>query len=257
MQRRIFLGVMINILLNLWGCNPASASEPAGIAVVAGDFLYAQSILRTGHSVAVQAVRYQARADSYHNIPAWRIDIRSTEVDTVLYMRMDGGAPLYLKRTNHGLKRTVEIQYSLFPGEAHIYRRHTPDEDYQRKIRVDELVDVSMLPQLLLAAVAQGSVRDLRFKSIDYKSGNVYDMIAEHAGFKRQLFNGQWIRCAIFDIKVDSWLSAFSHRIRIIIPLAYGLANFVSYNGPAYSGSGVQVSLHLTGIGTRLAVNKK
>lgn len=122
---------------------------------------------------------------------------------------------------------------------------------------VGGLTDLGMLPQLLLGTVGHGALKDVHFKSTDYETGRVYDMVAAHAGFKRLRFHSQLVRCAIYDIGIDSWLSVFSRCIRIVIPLRPGLANFFPYDGPSLTGSGGQVFLLLTDRDTRLAANKR
>lgn len=251
MHRRIILAIIVNILLNTSGCCQVSAGEYAKVAVVAGDFLYEQ----TG-STSDMGVQYQVRAESYQGIPAWKVYLNSPDTVMELYIRRDDSKPLYLRQTSHALHQTVEIQYGTVPGEGILYRRSSLKGDYRRTIKAGGLIDLGMLPQLLLGESSQGLARDVHFRAIDYQSGDVYNMVAVHAGFARLPVRGQEVLCAIYDIKIDAWLSILCRRVRIAIPVEYHFANFVSYEGPTYSGGGEQVSLRLSE-GTQLAVNKR
>jgi len=222
----------------------------ASASVVSGDFVYEQE---SDGSL----IQYQVHAVDYQGTPAWRIAWDCEELKATHYLRRSDGRPLYIKRINHSLKRTVEISYSQDESKPTIYRNRSENEFIERKIWDKGLRDLGTLPQLLLASVQPESSQDITFSAINYDDGKVYQLIAKQAGFKNVSSEGQRVRCAIYDVKLDSWLSTFVAKTRLLIPLQKHSSNFVAYSGPGLDGVADSWSLRLIGRDRSLALLEK
>lgn len=228
---------------------PAFSSH-ASAFVVSGDFVYEQE----GDGSLVQ---YHVNAVDYQGTPAWRIAWDCEQLKAEHFLRRSDGLPLYIKRTNHALKRTVEIHYAQDEKKPTIYRNRSENEFVERKIWDKGLRDLGTLPQLLLASVQPESSPDITFSAINYDDGKVYPLIATQAGFKNVRFEGTKVRCAIYDVKLNSWLSTFVDKTRLLIPLQKQSSNFVAYNGPGLDGVADSWSLRLIGRDRTLALLEK
>jgi len=219
-------------------CSPMMVAH-AG--VVSGSFVYAQE---SDGSL----IQYHVDAVDYQGIPAWRVAWDCDTINAEHFVRRSDGKPLYVKRINHSLKRTVEINYSLSDGQPSIYRKRSENEFIERKIWDKDLRDLGVLPQLLQGfdASASDSSKDISFSAINYDDGKVYPLIAQQNGFRNMMIDGERVHCAIYNVKLDSWLSSFVGKTRILIP-QHQSSNFVAYSGPSLDGSSADWSLRLVG----------
>jgi hypothetical protein len=212
--------------------------------VVSGSFVYKQS--------SGGLIRYHVDAVEYQGTPAWRIAWDCEQIQGEHYIRRSDGAPLYVKRVNHSLQRTVEIEYSLNEAEPTIYRKRSRDEYLERKIRDRDLRDLGAMPQLLQIFNGGGEIADeIRFPAINYDDGKVYALVARQVGFRNVSVEHRRVRCAIYDVKLDSWLAGFVGKTRLLIPEQTDESNlnsnFVTYSGPALDGGDDAWSLRLVG----------
>ena len=217
----------------------------ASAAVVSGSFVYAQE---SDGSL----IQYRVDAVDYQGTPAWRIAWDCDKINAEHYVRRSDGAPLYVKRINHSLKRTVEIVYSLDAKKPNVYRKRTEDEYIERKIWDKNLRDLGVIPQLLMgfgrtASDSDKPVADLTFSAINYDDGKVYALIAKQTGFRTVTVEGDRVRCAIYEVKLNSWLASFVSKTRLLISHQAANSNFVSYSGPSLDGSDQDWSLRLVG----------
>lgn len=219
-------------------------------AIVSGNFVYEQE----GDGSLLQ---YHVDKVNYQGIPAWQVSWDCEQLSATHYLRRSDGQPLYVKRINHVLKRTVEIHYSHDPKIPTTYLNQSENERLERKIWNTELQDLGALPQMLVRAVqAQAGAKtdNIHFSAINYDDGKVYQLVAKHMGFRRVSTDGVSVRCAIYDVKLDSWLSSFVSKTRLLIPLQQGSSNFVTYNGPGLDSVSDAWSLRLVGKSSSLAM---
>jgi len=212
----------------------------AHAGVVGGSFVYAQE--SNGN-----LVQYHVDAVDYQGTPAWRIGWDCEQIQAEHYVRRSDGKPLYVKRVNHSRNRTVEINYSQKDGQPTVYRMHSKNEFLERKIWDKGLRDLGALPQLLKGFGQVVSGQDVSFSAINYDDGKVYSLIAKQTGFRNVTIENSRVRCAIYSVKLDSWLSTFVGKTRLLIPLGAQGSNFVAYNGPALDGEDGQWALRLVG----------
>jgi len=213
----------------------------AQISVVRGNFIYAED----HQDGSAAKISYQVEPAVYQGIDAWRIAWNCDRMDAVHYIRRSDGAPLYAKRINHVLQRTVEVTYSLDPSKPHIYRRESRDETVIRRIRQADLMDLGALPQMLSGLQASAAGDELRFSSIDYDTGHVYELLAKRVGYRTVKMMGESRRCAIYEVNLDSWKAAFNPVVRIQVPTMPGLSNFAVYAGPDPAGSGEKLTFRM------------
>ena len=228
----------------------ANDAELSQRAVVSGDFVYVQE----GDGSLLQ---YHVSQVDYQGTAAWLIAWQCEQLTASHYLRLSDGKPLYVKRINHALNRTVEIIYSQAADSPTIYRKRSADELIERKIWRTDLQDLGTLPQMLIRAVQSNIESDkkkITFSAINYDDGKVYQLVAKHKGFRRVTAEHESLRCAIYDVKLDSWLSSFVAKTRLLIPLQQGTSNFVSYNGPGLDSVSEAWSLRLIGKGSSLAM---
>jgi len=226
----------------------SAGSEPT--AVVSGDFVYMQE----GDGSLLQ---YHVSKVDYQGVAAWLVSWQCEQLTAKHYLRISDGKPLYVKRINHALKRTVEIIYSQDTKSPTLYRKRSADELVERKIWTTDLQDLGTLPQMLVRIVQSDVVADKKevtFSAINYDDGKVYQLVAKHKGFRRVTTDISSVRCAIYDVKLDSWLSSFVSKTRLLIPLQQGSSNFVTYNGPGLDSVSDAWSLRLIGKGSSLAM---
>ena len=228
-------GMVIWMLLLLL-CVPL----PAYAVVGGGSFYYVQSDGAPLH--------YQVDAVDYHGIAAWHIVWKCSQINSEHYLRRSDGAPLYTKRINQSLRRSVEIIYGQRAGEATLYRRWHAGQRLERKIRTTGLQDLGSLPQLLLQQV--GHSRALRIAVINYGDGKVYHLKVQYAGQRRV---GDTIG-AIYRIRLDSWLSMLVGRTELVLP-EQGQGSFIAYRGPSLDGSAGEWHLRLIGRRRVVAMN--
>lgn len=234
------------ILVTLFQMAPWMTSS-ASADVVNGDFVYVQE----GDGSLLQ---YQVHEVDYQGVPAWRISWDHEKLRAEHYVRRSDGMPMYVKRTNHALKHTVEISYSQNADVPSIYRMRSENEFIERKIWDTQLRDLGALPQLLLGLDKEASEEGIIFSAINYADGKVYQLKAEQVGYRRVQTAEGGVRCAIFDVKLDSWMSTFVGTTRLLIPLHAQGSNFVSYNGPGLDGVADTWNLKLVGKDTSLAL---
>jgi len=218
--------------------------------VVGGSFSYVQE-----SSGAL--IQYHVDAVDYQGTSAWRIAWDCKQIKAEHFIRRSDGAPLYVKRINHALQRTVEIKYSLNDKQPSIYRKQSKDEFLERKIWDKGLRDLGSMPQLLQGFVPSDSDQDITFSAINYDDGKVYELVASQAGFRNVTVEGDRVHCAIYDIKLDSWLSSFVGKTRLLIPQNTQNSNFVAYTGPSLAGESGQWSLRLVGRDKVMAMLQK
>ncbi len=215
-------------------------SMHANAGVVGGSFIYVQE--SNGG-----LIQYHVDAVDYQGTPAWRIAWDCEQIKAEHFIRRSDGAPLYVKRINHSLQRTVEILYSLNGKQPSIYRKHSKDEFLERKIWDKGLRDLGAMPQLLQGFANLKSGGDITFSAINYDDGKVYELVAQQVGFRNVMVEGERVRCAIYDVKLDSWLSTFVGKTRLLIPQKTKSSNFVAYTGPGLDSGSEQWSLRLVG----------
>jgi len=215
--------------------------------VVGGSFVYVQE--SNG-----DLIQYHVDAVDYQGTPAWRIAWDCEQIKAEHFIRRSDGAPLYVKRINHSLNRTVEINYSLNDKDPSIYKKRSKDEFLERKIWDKGLRDLGAMPQLLQGFVNIESGDDISFSAINYDDGKVYELIAKQTGFRNVTVEGERVRCAIYDVKLDSWLSTFVGKTRLLIPQKTQRSNFVAYIGPGLDGGSKQWSLRLVGRNKTMAM---
>jgi len=219
-------------------------SAPVMVAhagVVSGSFVYTQE---SDGSL----LHYHVDAVDYQGVPAWKISWDCEKINAEHFVRRSDGKPLYVKRINHSLNRTVEINYSLSDDQPSIYRKRSANEFVERKIWDKNLSDLGVLPQLLMG-FGQSESRssdDISFSAINYDDGKVYPLIAKQSGFRNVMIDGERVHCAIYNVKLDSWLASFVGKTRILIPEQQS-SNFVAYSGPSLDGSSADWSLRLVG----------
>jgi len=218
--------------------------------IVGGSFVYVQE---SSGSV----LQYHVDAVDYHGTPAWRIAWDCKQIKAEHFIRRSDGAPLYVKRINHSMQRTVEIEYSLNDNQPSIYRKQSKDEYLERKIWDKGLRDLGSMPQLLQGFLPSDSDQDITFSAINYDDGKVYELVASQTGFRNMTVEGARVHCAIYDIKLDSWLSTFAGKTRLLIPQRAQSSNFVAYTGPSLDGGSGQWSLRLVGRDKAMAMLEK
>jgi len=238
--------LLLGFMLTQFAPQAAIASNDASkIAAVSGNFIYSEWHQGAAATNSPNALSYQVNAVSYHGIPAWRIILDCPQIRAEHYIRSSDGAPLYARRVNHALHRTVEITYSLDPKKPHIYRRSSKNEYFERKIYQVNLRDLGALPQVLLGFQASGKTDEMSFKAINYDDGKVYELVAKRVGYHRVQAAGQFVRCAIYMVNLESWKAAFNKPMRMLIPTRLGQSNFAVYMGPNPAGTGKLLTLRL------------
>ena len=209
-------------------------------AIIGGSYVYAQ---QTNGNL----VQYHVTAVDYQGTPAWRIAWDCEQVQAEHFVRRSDGAPLYAKRINHAMQRTVEIKYSLNADQPSIYSKRSKDEFLERKVWDKNLRDLGALPQMLQMLTDSGASHDAAFSIINYDDGKVYPLTASQKGFRNVNLEGDRVRCIIYEVKLDSWLSTFVGSTRIVIPQQTKNSAFVAYKGPGLDGGDKQWTLNLVG----------
>ena len=243
---RNFQLLLLAVLFQLapWGVCSVHA------AVINGDFIYVQE----GDG---SLLHYHVHEVDFQGIPAWRISWDHQQLQAEHYVRRSDGMPMYVKRINHALKHTVEIIYSQNSGKPSIYRKRSENEFIERKIWDASLRDLGVLPQFLPGSGADDSKQDIIFSIINYADGKVYQLIARQVGYRLVKTAENSVRCVIYEVKLDSWKSAFMGTTRLLIPSHAQDSNFVSYNGPGLDGVARRWKLKLVGKDTALALLNK
>jgi len=232
-----------------------SAATASDSAVVSGNFVYVQE----GDGSLLQ---YHVSKVDYQGTEAWQVSWQCDQLTATHLIRTSDGKPLYVKRINHALNRTIEITYSQNAENPTIYRKSSINETIERKIWDTDLQDLGALPQMLVRLVQSQSHPDINkekiaFSAINYDDGKVYSLVAKQMGFRRvSTKEDEIIRCAIYDVKLDSWLSSFVTKTRLLIPLQKGSSNFVTYNGPGLDSVADAWSLRLVGTARSLAMTQ-
>jgi len=244
----LLCALLIQFTVSLSSSAATASSSVINSNVVSGDFVYVQE----GDGSLLQ---YHVSKVDYQGTQAWQISWQCDQLTATHFLRTSDGKPLYVKRVNHVLKRTIEITYSQDADLPTIYRKESADELIERKIWDKELQDLGSLPQILTRVVqSQGEQKKLTFSAINYDDGKVYKLVAKQMGFRRVSTDKDSIRCAIYDVKLDSWLSSFVPKTRLLIPLEKDSSNFVTYNGPGLDSVADAWSLRLVGKGRSLAM---
>jgi len=242
---RLFL--FLGLVLLSWMPYAASATESASVAAVSGDFVYVEGHQGASNGSSSANLAYQVRAVSFRGIPAWHISWDCLQMKADHYIRRSDGAPLYVKRSNHMLGRTVEIDYGVDSGAPVVYRRHSKGEFVERTIRHAGLRDIGALPQILLGLQSLRDTEEMRFPSVNYADGRVYDLLARRMGYQTVQAAGKGIRCAIYEVNIDSWKAAFNTPMRLLIPVEGGYTNFTVYTGPNPANTSKLLTLRLVG----------
>jgi len=237
--------VMLQFTPNL---TATAASINSDSAIVSGDFVYVQE----GDGSLLQ---YHVSKVDYQGTEAWLISWQCEQLTATHYLRTSDGKPLYVKRINHALKRTVEITYSQDADTPTFYRKSSEDELIERKIWDTDLQDLGALPQMLVRLVQNQTGNQSDKQKITFSA--VYKLVAKRKGFRRVSTENETIRCAIYDVKLDSWLSSFVAKTRLLIPLQKGSSNFVTYNGPGLDSVADAWALRLVGKGHSLAMTEQ
>lgn len=227
------------LLVAVWVLMPFTSSL-AQADVVGGSFVYVQESNGA-------LIRYHVDPVDYQGTPAWRIAWDCEQIKAEHFIRRSDGAPLYVKRINHSLKRTVEISYSLDAKQPTIYRKKSQDEFLERKLWDKGLRDLGAMPQLLQGYVKRDGDEEVSFSAINYDDGKVYPLVAERSGYRNVTIEGERVRCAIYDVKLDSWLASFVGKTRLLIPQQTHNSNFVAYTGPGLDSGSEQWSIRLVG----------
>jgi len=244
--RRAFIACRLCVVLSVFTLfsmllSPAQAAE-SSMAVERGSFIYTQ-VAAAGQKA--EKITYQVDPAEYKGVDAWRIAWDCERMSAVHYIRRGDGAPLYTRRINHVLQQTVEVSYSMDASTPHIYHRESRDETFIRRIHQNDLKDLGTLPQILSGLHAVGESGEFRFSAIDYQDGQVYELLAKRVGYTTVKSGGESVRCAVFEVNLDSWKAAFNPTVRLQIPLRAGRSNFASYSGPDPADSGKIVKLRL------------
>jgi len=242
--------LMLIVMLQLASGLNANAASESSAAAVSGDFVYMQE----GDGSLLQ---YHVSQVDYQGTKAWLIAWQCDQLTATHYLRASDGKPLYVKRINHVLKRTIEITYSQNKAIPTIYRKQSANELVERKIWNTELQDLGSLPQILVRIVQSAGTADqdnIKFSAINYDDGKVYPLVAKKMGYRRISSDNSSVRCVIYDVKLDSWLSSFVAKTRLLIPVQQGSSNFVAYNGPGLDSVSKAWSLRLVGKSSSLAM---
>jgi len=243
MAQLVFLAsVMLVVSLVM----PASCfAETPFVAAVSGNFFYMEGAKGATPDTFSQTMNNRVEATTWHGIRAWHITWNDQRINAEHYIRMSDGAPLYVKRVNHAMHRSVEIQYSLDAKHPSIYRRKSKNEYVERKIWHTGLRDLGTLPQLLMSRQGSPDAERFTFPVINYDNGQVYVLIAKRKGVYNMAVLGRSIPCASYSVNIDSWMAAFNKSMHIIVPVQAKNANFLTYNGPDPVGTGKEISLRL------------
>jgi len=228
-------------------------AEEAFVAAVGGDFFYAEGHGDRTPYDTPQTLNNRVHATTWHGTSAWRITWDCPRIRAEHYIRMSDGAPLYTKRINHVLHRSVEIQYSMDAKQPSIYRRKSKNEYVERKIWRTGLNDLGTLPQLLMSRQNTPGAEEIAFSAINYNDGQVYDLVAKRKGFRNMHVLGRRIHCASYSINLDSWKARFNKSMRMLVPTKPDNANFLTYYGPDPAGTGEQLTLRLVSKAQHLA----
>ncbi len=213
------------------------------VAAVSGDFVYAE---KSG-SDPRNTIRYRVQPATYRGVPSWHILWRCRQIQADHFIRRRDGAPLYTRRINHALGRIVEIFYSPDGISPHIYRLRSRDAYIERRIDRADLLDIGALPQMLLGLQKKSGAKEIHFASINYDDGKVYALVAKRIGYSSIKAADKSIRCAIFEVNLDSWKAAFNTPIHILTPASGEEMNFAVYSGPDPADTGNVLNLHLIG----------
>ena len=243
MTRLLFL---LSVMVIASSAVPASciAEEPF-VAAVGGNFFYMEGHGGKIVSDLTQTLNNRVRATTWHGIPAWLITWDSPRIRAEHYIRISNGAPLYTKRINHALHRSVEILYSQDAKHPSIYRRKSKNEYVERKIWRTGLHDLGALPQLLISHQKSADAGAITFSAINYDDGHVYNLVAKRDGFRNVRMLGKEIHCASYTINLDSWKAAFHEPIHMLVPTQPASVNFFTYDGPDPAGTGERLTLRL------------
>ncbi len=251
----LFCAALLQLSSSLFASASTISDSATNSAIVSGDFVYVQE----GDGSLLQ---YHVSKVDYQGTQVWLVSWQCEQLTATHYLRISDGKPLYVKRINHALKRTIEISYSQDADTPTIYRKSSADETLERKIWDTDLQDLGALPQMLVRlvqseAVNQSDKQNITFSAINYDDGKVYQLVAKQMGFRRvSTAEDEIIRCAIYDVKLDSWLSSFVTKTRLLIPLQNGNSNFITYNGPGLDSVADAWSLRLVGTGRSLAMTQ-
>lgn len=249
------LAFMLSIVMIGHLIMPASCiAGESFVAAVGGNFFYTEGSNGNTPSEFSNTLNNRVQATTWHGIPAWQITWDDPRIRADHYIRMSDGAPLYVKRVNHALHRSVEIQYGLDANHPSIYRRRSENEYVERKIWNTDLRDLGALPQLLVSRQNSPDAKKITFSAINYDDGQVYDLIAKRKGVYHMNVLGRKIHCASYTVNIDSWMARFNKSIHIVVPMQADNANFFIYNGPDLAGTGKDVSLRLVSKAQSLAL---
>lgn len=244
--QKVQLLFLLSVMMITSFAMPASSlAEEPFIAAVGGNFFYMEGHSDKTSNDLTQTLNNRVQATAWHGTAAWLITWDCPRIRAEHYIRMSDGAPLYTKRINHALHRSVEIQYSLDAKHPSIYRRKSKNEYVERKIWRTGLRDLGALPQLLMSRQNAPDAEAITFSAINYDDGKVYDLIAKRKGFHNMHVLGKKIHCASYSINLDSWKARFNKSMHMLVPTQSDNANFLTYYGPDPAGTGEQLTLRL------------
>jgi len=222
-------------------------SLPAQALPLKGDFVYHRG-------VGSDPVYYRVHPIDYQGIPAQEVVWENRAMRARHVLRRSDGKPLYTLRENLQRHDSIEVIYARRQGEPTLYRQHSHTGVVERKIRAEGLRDLGSLPVILGAALLHQD--EIRFSALNYADGSVYAFRAAVTGYRQMTTASGLVRCALIEVRLDSWMAALLPRVQLVVPLLQAGMPFITYSGPALAGAGGTMSLHLSGITADLAMLK-
>ncbi|EAU55868.1 hypothetical protein AL013_03705 [Mariprofundus ferrooxydans] len=241
------LGDMITSKVKLLCCFLVLIYAMTGTALASpgsGAFVYSSD-------AGNELVYYQVRLIDFHGVAAREVVWECGSMQARHVLQQSDGKPLYALRKDLQKHEEVEVIYGLHRGEPTLYRRHAGTGVVERRIDQDGLLDLGGLPAMLIPALAGRDV--FRFSALNYADGKVYDFRAMPTGYRQVATAAGRVRCALIEVKLDSWLSALTPSVQLVLPLSQAGLPFIAYSGPALAGSG-SISLRLVGASPSLAM---
>jgi len=214
---------------------------------VSGDFVY-------HGGVGSDPVYYRVHPIDYQGIPAQEVVWENSEMRARHVLRQSDGTSLYALREHIQQHDRIEVLYAQHQGEPTLYRHQSNSGLVEREISVKGLRDLGSLPATLGGALQHSD--EIRFSALNYADGSVYTFRAALTGYRQiTTANGRRIRCALIEVKLDSWMSALLPRVQLVLPVSESAGMpFIAYSGPSLAGAGGSISLHLSGVTADLAM---
>ncbi|TLS67858.1 hypothetical protein FE236_08320 [Mariprofundus erugo] len=193
-----------------------------------------------------ELVYYRIHPVVFHGIRAREVVWEDHRMLARHVLNASNGRPLYMSRVDKQGGDHVEVTYhSPSDGGTH-FTRSNDTAVVEQETNEQGLLDLGTLPVILGDAIRAGASGEMRFSAINYSDGKVYrfrTVLIDHRMVATA--NGQ-VRCARLALRLDSWLSSLMPEVTMELPLSQqSTLPFVSYSGPALSGTGT-VSLHFS-----------